>query len=139
MRFAGVRARAAKQLGTGGGGDVAVTVAANAVVLTASLASGVTLAHALGPSGRGATAAIITAPIVIGWFFTLGSTQAVSYFQARDPAGGRVMATWLSLALPLGVLAVLVGEGVLPLFFSAQSAEILRLGREMMPIAVVLV
>jgi O-antigen/teichoic acid export membrane protein len=139
MRLAGFRARAAKQLGTGGGGDVAVTVAANAVVLAASLATGVTLAHALGPSGRGATAAIITAPIVIAWFFTLGSTQAVSYFQARDPAAGRVLATWLSLALPLGVLAVLVGEALLPVFFSAQSDETLRLGREMMPIAVVLV
>jgi len=139
MRLERVRARAAKQLGTGGGGDVAVTVAANAVVLVASLATGVTLAHALGPSGRGATAAIITAPIVIAWFFTLGSTQAVSYFQARDPAGGRVLATWLTLALPLGVLAALVGEAVLPIFFSAQSHETLRLGREVMPIAVVLV
>jgi O-antigen/teichoic acid export membrane protein len=139
MRFGRFRARAAAPLGTGGGGDVAVTVTANAVVLVASLATGVTLAHALGPSGRGATAAIITAPIVIAWLFTLGSTQAVSYFQAKDPAGGRVLATWLALALPLGVLAALVGEALLPVFFSAQSAETLRIGRETMPLAIVLV
>ena len=134
--FGGIHTR----LGTGGGGDVAVTVGSNAVVLAASLATGVMLAHALGPSGRGATAAIITAPIVVAWFFTLGSTQAVSYFQARDPAsGGRLLSTWIALGLPLGLLAVVVGETLLPIFFSAQANSTIHLGREVMPVALVLV
>lgn len=133
------QARGAETFGRGGREDVAVTIGANAVVLAASFTTGVLLAHALGPSGRGATAAIITAPVVVAWLFALGSIQTVSYFQAKAPEGARLLGTWLALALPLGVAGALVGEALLPIVFSAQSDETLRLGREVMPVAVILV
>jgi O-antigen/teichoic acid export membrane protein len=127
-------------LAAAAGGDAAMTVGASAMMLLANFGTGVLLAQALGPSGRGASAAIMTAPTVLAWFFALGSVQTISYFQAKDPAsGGRLLGTWLALALPLGVLATVVGEALLPILFAAQSDATLRLGQELMLIAVLLV
>jgi len=126
-------------LGREVGGDAALTIGASAVMLVANFGTGVVLAHALGPSGRGATAAIMAAPIVIGWLFAIGSVQTLSYFHAREPGrGSELLATWLVLALPLGTIAVIAGELLLPVLFSAQSDSTLRLAREVMPLAAVI-
>jgi hypothetical protein len=78
-------------------GNTAMTIAASAVMLVGNFATGILLAQGLGPSGRGATAAIMMAPTVIAWLFTIGSSETLSYFQARDPDGGqRLLGTWRS-------------------------------------------
>lgn len=102
----------------------------DAQILAMNLITGIIVARSLGPSGRGELAAI---PIVVqtaGWIFSLGSAEAVAYHQARNPQqGGRLIGSWLAVALPLGLLTIPIGEYLLPTLFSAQTQEAIDLGR----------
>ena len=123
--------RAALRARCGGlGATGALTIAASAGALVATLATGVLLARALGPAGRGEVAAILTAPQVVGWVFLLGSTQTISYFRAREPANAAaLLGTWLALTLPLGAGAIVLGEALLPAIMAAQTAASLDLAQ----------
>lgn len=95
-----------------------------------NLITGVIVARSLGPSGRGELAAILIVVQTAGWIFSLGSAEAVAYHQARNPQhGGRLIGSWLAVALPLGLLAIPIGEFLLPTLFSAQTQEAIDLGR----------
>jgi O-antigen/teichoic acid export membrane protein len=121
-------------------GNTAQTLVASGLMLVANLATGIMLAQGLGPSGRGETAAIMTAPTVIALFFTLGSPQGLSYFQAKDPDDGdRLLWTWVAIGSALGLLATGVGIGLIPVLFSAQSDSTIRLGQELMPVAIAII
>ena len=95
-----------------------------------TLGTGVLLARALGPAGRGEVAAILTAPQLVGWVFLLGSTQTISYFRAREPEHApALLGTWLALTVPLGAAAIVLGEALLPAIMSAQTAGALALAQ----------
>jgi O-antigen/teichoic acid export membrane protein len=105
----------------------------NAVALVANLLTGILIARMLGTSGRGEVTAILTAPALLGWAFTLGCSQAAAYHQARSPRdAGRLIATWLVFLLPLGAACVLVGQAVLPWLLAAQSDATYDLARVIM-------
>jgi O-antigen/teichoic acid export membrane protein len=94
----------------------------NTIALAANLLTGILIARVLGTSGRGEVTAILTAPALLGWAFTMGSAQAASYHQARRPKdAGSLMATWLLLSVPLGVGCIVVGQLLLPTLLAAQS------------------
>jgi O-antigen/teichoic acid export membrane protein len=100
------------------------------LTLGANLAAGIANARALAPSGRGEAVAIAMAAQNIGLIFAMGCSQAVAYRYARDPrAGGRLATVWALLLLPLALLAIGVGQLLLPTLFGAQSAEAIDLGR----------
>lgn len=121
--FAAIRAR-----GLGGAG--ALTVASSGLALVMNLATGVLLARALGPGGRGASTAVLTAPQMVGWLFLVGSSQAVSYFRAREPQrAAALLGTWLVLLIPLSLAAIAVGELLLPVLLGAQTSATLALGQ----------
>jgi O-antigen/teichoic acid export membrane protein len=109
----------------------ATTVLFSALTLGTNLLTGVAIARALGASGRGEMTAILTVTQMVGWAFGLGCTEATSYYHARnrdrDTAG--VVTAWILVLLPAGVLAVIVGEAVLPYLLHAQSDSTLRLAR----------
>ena len=108
----------------------ALTYGFNVLILVTNLVSGVLTARVLGTTGRGELVAILTIGGMLGWAFAMGGQQAASYHQARHPAdGGRLVATWLVVLLPIGVVAVLVGEALLPVLFSAQTPEAIELAR----------
>lgn len=99
-------------------------------ILLMNLITGVIIARSLGPSGRGELAAILIVVQTAGWIFSLGSAEAVAYHQSRHPQhGGRLIGSWLAIALPLGLLAIPLGEYLLPTLFSAQTQEAIDLGR----------
>lgn len=120
---------AAAGLGRHGALTVAVTVA----TLCVNLITGVLLARVLGPEGRGEITAIFAAVPIVGWLFSVGCRQAVTYHHSKRPQdGGALLGTWLVLIAPLGIVATLAGHAVLPQVLAAQDEETLQLARLLM-------
>ena len=108
----------------------ATTIVINVMTLALGLLTGIIAARTLGPDGRGALTAVLTAPQVLGWLFTMGCAKAVTFHLSRDATlGARLLSTWLVLFIPVGAIAVTTGEILLPSLFSAQSVETLQLAR----------
>ncbi|HZK16074.1 MAG TPA: oligosaccharide flippase family protein [Solirubrobacterales bacterium] len=102
----------------------------DASVLALNLITGIAIARALGPSGRGEIAAILLLTQMAGWLFSVGSTEAVSYRLARNPSdGGRLISSWGLLTLLFSLVAIAVVELVLPIIFGAQTAATIELAR----------
>ena len=111
----------------------------DASVLVTNLVTGIIVARALGPAGRGEIAAILLVAQLCVWFFSGGATEAVAFRLARKPEDGpKLFATWLAFGVPLGILAIVVGELTLPILFSAQSGETIDLGRIYLAIVMVM-
>jgi O-antigen/teichoic acid export membrane protein len=99
-------------------------ITADSLGLIVNLITGVLIARVLGTAGRGELAATLAVAQILGWTFSLGAAQAVSYHIARHPEdGGRVIGTWLAILVPAAGLAVLTGELLLPVLFESQSEE----------------
>ena len=78
------------------GAESTLTFASNAVALAANLLTGILVARALGPQGRGELTAIMILPQLLGWVFAMGCGQAVSYRLARAPDDGpRLFVSWV--------------------------------------------
>jgi O-antigen/teichoic acid export membrane protein len=102
----------------------------NAIALACNLISGVIFARTLAPHGRGELTAILTLPNVATWFFGMGASEATSYFGARNPAARRqLLASWLGMMLPLGLVATCAIEILVPVALHAQSAHTIFLAR----------
>lgn len=118
---------------------VLAPVTFDALVLGTNLLTGIMVARSLGPSGRGELAAILALVQTATWVFSLGSREAISFYHARDgESGARLIASWMLVTIPLGILAVIAGELILPVLFSAQTAEAIELARVYMLVVVVL-
>lgn len=102
----------------------------DASILVLNLLTGIAIARALGPDGRGEIAAILILAQMAGWLFSLGSTQAISYRLSQRPEdGGSLLASWALLSAAVALLAIAVVELVLPTLFSAQTPETIDLAR----------
>ena len=100
-----------------------VTLASRVAVFLLSLATGVVLARALGPSGRGLYALALLLPSVLVLVANLGVSNALVYYLARRTYPNDTMVgQTISLALMLGVAAAallvalmaLAGNALLP-------------------------
>jgi O-antigen/teichoic acid export membrane protein len=102
----------------------------DALVLAANLVTGVIVARALGPEGRGELTAILILTQMAGWVFSLGGTEGITFRLARHPEdGARLLGSWLAVSLPLAIAAVGVGQLLLPTLFAAQTESALTLAR----------
>lgn len=102
----------------------------DAAILVTNLATGIIVARALGPSGRGELAATLMLAQMAAWLFSAGSSEAISYYQARYPeSGAKLMSSWLAVSVPLAAVAVIGSELLLPTLFSAQTADAIDLAR----------
>jgi O-antigen/teichoic acid export membrane protein len=100
------------------------------MILVTNLATGVIVARALGPSGRGELAATLLIAQMAAWLFGMGNGEAISFHQSRHPKDGpRLLSSWLILTLPLALLGVAVAELLLPIVFAAQTAHTIDLAR----------
>ena len=96
----------------------------------ANLVSGVVIARALGPSGRGITVALATVIQLAGFLFALGVAQSLSYYIARRPQDGpRLLTTWTLMLVPLTAVAIALTELLLPTIFAVDGEEAVSLGR----------
>ncbi len=103
---------------------------ADTLILVTNLVTGVIVARALGPSGRGELSAVLLISQIAAWSFSMGNTEAISYFQSRHPElASRLQSSWLAVTLPLTILAVAVTEVMLPILFAAQSHQAITYGR----------
>lgn len=108
----------------------AQTVAAMGLTITLSLVSGILTARLLGASGRGELAAIVTVSQTIGWIVSLGCFQAVVHHSAKNrDSASDVVATWIAISIPAGIVGVVIGELLLSTLFREQSGSTLTLAR----------
>jgi O-antigen/teichoic acid export membrane protein len=102
----------------------------DASVLAMNLVTGIVVARALGPSGRGELATILLLSQIAGWVFSMGSSEAIAYRVARRPAdASRLITTWLGVSVPMALAAIAVALLLLPTMFAAQTPEALDLAR----------
>jgi enterobacterial common antigen flippase len=102
----------------------------DASILALNLLTGIAIARALGPDGRGEIAAILILAQMAAWLFSLGSTQAISYRLSQRPEeGGSLLASWAVLTAAVALLAIAVVELALPTLFSAQAPATIDLAR----------
>jgi O-antigen/teichoic acid export membrane protein len=110
----------------------------DASILVMNLVTGIVIARALGPTGRGEIAAILLLAQLGVWIFSGGATEAITFRLARNPSeGARLLGTWLAFGIPLSLLAIAAAEFALPILFSAQTQDTIDLGR--IYVAIVLV
>jgi antigen flippase len=101
----------------------------NLVTLLANLVSGVLVARALGPSGRGEIAAILMVAL-FPYLLTIGCQRAVAFHQARHPEdAGRLLTTWLLLLTPFTVISILALEALVPVLLAEQAASTQTIAR----------
>jgi antigen flippase len=111
----------------------------DASILLTNLITGIVIARALGPAGRGEITAILLLAQMAVWFFSGGATEAIAYRLSKHPGeAARLLGTWLALGVPLGVLGIAAAELALPILFSAQTEATIDLGRIYIPIVVVM-
>lgn len=102
----------------------------DAAILVTNLATGIIVARALGPSGRGELSATLLVVQVAAWIFSMGSAEAVSYHLSRNPEDGpRLMSSWLLLLIPLMLVGIALTALLLPVLFAAQTDEAIELAR----------
>ena len=111
----------------------------DAFVLLLNLITGIVVARALGPSGRGEIAAILVLTQLSVWFFSGGAEDAITFRLSRHPAdGARLLGTWMMISLPLSLMAIVAAELALPLLFSAQTEGTIHLARIYVGLALVM-
>lgn len=110
--------------------DLTHSVATNLTIAGINVVTGIVVARLLQPQGRGELAAVFNWPNTLALLATLGLTESLVYFCAREPArSGRYLGSSLVLALGAsGVLAVL-GWLAMPWLLAAQSDSVVATAR----------
>jgi O-antigen/teichoic acid export membrane protein len=102
--------------------------------------TGIVVARALGPHGRGVTIALSTVAQLAGFVFAGGAAQSLSYFIARRPEDGpRLLTTWTLMLLPLAAVAIAITQLLLPTIFSTDGGQAIEIGRWFMFIIVIVI
>jgi O-antigen/teichoic acid export membrane protein len=111
-------------------GAVLQTSASNVLIQAAYVGSGVITARTLGPSGRGALAAIIMWPQFLSYALTLGIPISSVYHIRRDPKhGSSLTAAAILISVTMGFVASLVGFAVIPHSLHTYAPSTIRFAR----------
>jgi enterobacterial common antigen flippase len=109
------------------GRPVISSLAATACIQLLAALTGVLLARTLGPSGRGALAAVVLWPSMLWTIGNLGVVDSITYLSARQAAPQRsIVSTSLGLALVQSVILILLGLVIVPIALANQEATIVR-------------
>jgi O-antigen/teichoic acid export membrane protein len=107
-----------------------VTYMFSGLSLVANLVSGIIVARALGPDGRGISVALVTVAQLVGFLFAAGVAQSLSYFIARRPEDGpTLLTTWTLMLVPLTAVAIGISQLLLPAIFGPDDGQAVELGR----------
>jgi O-antigen/teichoic acid export membrane protein len=113
-----------------GASSVAKTVVASLVIQLVNVGTGVLLARALGPVGRGELAAVMIWPTVLSIFASVGLTEATTYHAARRTRSpGALAATSLVLASGGSAIACVLGFVLLPIVLGAQREHVVHVSQ----------
>ncbi len=107
-----------------------VTYVFSGLTLVAYLVSGIVSARALGPDGRGVTAALTMVTMLAAFLFSMGAARSLSYFIARRPEDGpTLLTTWVVMLIPLTAVAIAITEVLLPTIFATDGEQAIEIGR----------
>ncbi|WP_208028281.1 lipopolysaccharide biosynthesis protein [Rhabdothermincola sediminis] len=105
--------------------DFASTTATNLFISLVNVVTGVLVARLLNPAGRGELAAILNWPTFLGMLTTLGMTEALVFYPARQRTrAGRYLGTGLVVSLSASAGFVAVGWVLMPVLLAAQDASV---------------
>lgn len=111
-------------------GAFSMTLLASGGLVLLSLLTGVLTARMLGTDGRGQVAAISAWLMTLSWGASLGFADAMTYQLSKRRITSATIVTTTLLSIPvLGGVGVLLAQVLVPLGFSAQSAETQQLAR----------
>jgi O-antigen/teichoic acid export membrane protein len=103
---------------------------ANAGGLAINVVTGIIVARALSPDGRGELTALLTIAQVFGWLAALSASRSIAYRLSIEPdAGARLRTTWLAVLPALALLGILAAQLALPVLLSAQRPETVDIAR----------
>lgn len=112
---------------------VAYSLLSRVFVLTINLATGIIVARALGPEGRGAAAAISLWPVVISGLLTAGVPAALRFEVRRRVDRPTVLfSSALLISVVLGLLALVAGLFVVPLLLVKYPRSVVAFAQLMM-------
>lgn len=104
---------------------VALSLRTSLLLQFINAASGIELAHGLGLAGRGALAAAMIWPGVIGAIATLGLEESMTFHVARDPDGvGRFLGSALVLWVLQSFVFIGVSAALIPLALHSHGADV---------------
>lgn len=107
---------------------VGTSLAVSAAIQALNVVTGILLARALGPHGRGELTAILLWPLVLATVGSLGVSDSVTFHAARRTSPvGTLAATSAALAAVQSVLLVGIGALVVPEALSGYGASTTRL------------
>lgn len=118
MRLPGaLRSATARSLGLSFGVSLAIQVL--------NVVTGVLLARALGPEGRGELVAVVLWPSVVAALGSLGVSEAVTFHAARGTLGlGALVGTTVALTAAQSALLVGIGAVAIPLALSSHDPTV---------------
>jgi len=112
----------------------------SALTLVANLVTGIVVARALGPDGRGVTIALATVAQLAGFLSAAGVAQSLSYYIAQRPENGpTLLTTWVLTLIPLAAVAIGITELLLPTIFATDGDQAIEIGRWFMFIIVLVI
>jgi enterobacterial common antigen flippase len=110
--------------------DLAHTTATNLGISLASVVTGVLVARLLNPAGRGELAAILNWPTLLGMLTTLGLSEALVFFSAKQRnRAGRYLSTAMVLSLAASTVFVALGWLLMPWLLAAQDPGVVDAAR----------
>ncbi len=112
------------------GRALGTSFAVSAAIQLLNVATGILLARSLGPTGRGALAAALLWPMLLGTIGLIGVMEAAAYHAARRTAPvATLIGSGLVLVLAQSVVFTAVAALLLPIVLTNQSAEALDSSR----------
>jgi len=110
-----------------------LTFSGSTLLLLATLFTGVTTDRVLGPHGAGQVAAVTSWALTMSYLGSFHLGDAMTYEQSVNPGHSRqILSTTLVAIFALGSISIVFAELLLPIGFSAQSAETLHLAQAFM-------
>jgi O-antigen/teichoic acid export membrane protein len=117
------------------GRALVASIGVTAAIQGLNLLTGILLARRLGPHGRGELTAVLLWPALLAVLGSLGVSDALTYYSARDETSvGSIVGSGLLLALLQALILIGVGVAIEPLVLhgygpsAVRSADILLVG-----------
>lgn len=98
------------------------------VVQGLNVLTGILLARALGPRGRGELTAVLLWPYVLSVVGSLGVTESATYYAARRIAPGTLVGTVAALGIAQSAVLAGIGAGVVPAVLGSHGSSTVSSG-----------
>lgn len=110
--------------------NIKLVFSTNALMLCSGVVTSLLSAWALGPEGRGDLTIVLTWPSVFAMVMSIGLPQSYRFWTAKRPDSvSHLFSNALLYSLVVGLLALVLGELLIPRLVGERSPEVMRLVR----------